>query len=277
MHLSRIAVLATVVTSVTLGSVTNVLAESRPPFGVGLGQVQVDLTAIPRPTAFLTQVAERQTDNLDAARTRVDGRIQSRIAQLNALIKRVQNDSHLPASDQSLLLDEEQAAVNDLTALKAKIDADTTVADIRADQAQIASFHVNDFILPRGRSLVMVDDMLAIANKTNTAISSIQSKLNTLSGKGVNISAVQSALADASAKIQAEITLLSGDESTLVGLTPTSPNLASTFAQIRKDLSTARSDFKAVRADFQQMKSAVAEVSASVHFKTPTPTATATS
>ncbi len=246
MQLKKFVIMTVVASSLTLGAVGAAFAD----------------TPTPTPSA-------RSTETLTDARTRVDHRITIRLDALNKQIGRLNSDTRLNANDKALLLNEDQAAVNGLTALKAKVDADATVADVKTDEQQIVTYKVFEILVPQNRQLIAVDNLQATSAKLGTLITDVQNKINTLQGQGGNVSSVQSLLTDASTKLQTINGELATDQSSLVAITPTSTNTDTTFQSVRKDLSTVRSEFSAIRADFKQIKSGLAGLRPAV-----TPTAT---
>jgi hypothetical protein len=260
MELKRLAIGAAIISTLAVGPVTGAFAASGTP------------TPVP---ARETAVAARQAGDVAARRQREDARINGRIDLLNKLIARLQNDQKLDAGDKSLLLSEDQAAVSGLTALKSKIDADTTIAELSADAQQIASYHVRDVLAPQNRELIMVDNLQAMSTKIQTSIADLQTKVSALQAKGVNVSAIQALLNDATSKVTAANTMLLADEKTLAAITPSTTNASGTFSQVRSDLKTAREDFGGVRDDVKQIrdvaKQAVSTTPAAGATATPTP------
>jgi hypothetical protein len=257
MELKRIAILTAMVSSITLGSASGVLAASGTPVPIPT-----------RVTVRETAVAARTDADLDARRKHEVARIDGRIDELNKLISRLQSDSHLNANDKAALLAEDQNAISVLNTLKAKIQADTTLADVVADGKQIVTYHIRDVLLPQNREVIMVDEGMALSTKLGTSISDVQSKVNALQGQGVNVSALQSLLSDMTAKQTAANNLLAADDRTLLAITATTANAQSTFTQVRNDLKTVRSDFSGIRDDAKQIKQQVPRSSGA----TPTPT-----
>jgi hypothetical protein len=245
MQLKRFAILTAVASSLVLSTVGAAFAA----------------TSTPTPSA---QFAETLSD----AQARVDHRITIRLNLLNKEVQRLNSDTRLNANDKSLLLTEDQNAINGLTALEAKVNAETTVEAVKADEAQIVTFHVFEVVIPQNRLLIAVNNMQATAVKIGTTITDLQNKLNTLASQGVNVSAIQSLLTDASSKLQTINGELASDQSSLEAITPTSTNTDATFQSVRKDLNTVRSEFSGIRSDFKQVKADAAALHAAA---TPTP------
>jgi septation ring formation regulator EzrA len=230
-------VISALVSTVALGSISSVLADNTTP---------VPSTPV-----------SRQTERLPDVQARADHRINQRVDALNHMITRLQNDSRMSANDRTLLQNEDQAAITGLTSLKAKIDADTTVADVRNDEKQIATYHVYDFLAPHNRHLIAVNNLQATAAKVGTSLTSIQTQLTTLQGQGTDVSAMQTLLNDANSKLQTINGQLTTDQQHLAALTPSSSNPSATFSQVRKDLGTIRSEFSDIRKDLVQIKADV--------------------
>jgi hypothetical protein len=247
MDFKRIAILSTVVSSLTLASVGAAFADT------------------PKPTTASTRTAEDRADVI----SRVDHRIQIRLDELNKLVGRLNSDTRLSANDKNLLLGEDQAAITGLTALKAKVDAETTADAVRTDEGQIATFKVMEVLAPQNRELIAVDNLQSTAAKLTTQIASAQTRVTALQGQGVNVTSIQALLTDATTKLAAINALLANDQALLEGMTPASTNTTATFNQVRTDLGTARTDFSGIRSDFKQLRAAVKALKPA-----PTPTAT---
>jgi chromosome segregation ATPase len=246
MQVKRFVVLSAMVSTLTLGAASAAFADN----------------ATPTPS-------NRQTEALGDVRARIDHRIDTRLNLLNKLVQRLNSDTKLNANDKALLLNEDQAAITGLTTLKAKIDADTTAADVNTDVQQVSTYKVFEILAPQTRELVAVDDLESTAAKIGTSITDLQNKLNAIQGQGGNVTAIQALLTDASNNLQAINTTLANDQSQLEAITPTSTNTSATFQSIRKDLSTVRSEFAAIKSDFSKIKDAVSALHPTV---TPTPT-----
>jgi hypothetical protein len=155
MDFKRIAILSTVVSSLTLASVGAAFADT------------------PKPTTASTRTAEDRADVI----SRVDHRIQIRLDELNKLVGRLNSDTRLSANDKNLLLGEDQAAITGLTALKAKVDAETTADAVRTDEGQIATFKVMEVLAPQNRELIAVDNLQSTVAKLTTQIASAQTRV----------------------------------------------------------------------------------------------------
>jgi hypothetical protein len=247
MQVKRFAILTAVASSLTLGTVGAAFAA----------------TSTPTPSA---QFAETLSDS----QARVDHRITIRLNILNKEVQRLNSDSRLNANDKSLLLTEDQNAINGLTALESKVNAETTVEAVKADETQIVTYHVYDVVVPQNRLLIAVDNMQSTAAKLGTTIADLQNKVNTLSSQGANVSAIQALLTDASSKLQTINGELANDQSALEAITPTSTGTDATYQSVRKDVNTVRTEFSDIRSDFKQLKADAAALRAAPT-ATPTP------
>jgi hypothetical protein len=252
MDLKKVAVLSALVSSLSLGTVGAALADN------------------PTPTPNATAAA-RGAERLSDVQSRSDREISRRVDVVNKLIARLNSDTKLIDSDKTLLMNEDQAALSSLNALKAKIDADTTVADARTDEATLPTIHVYDFIVPQNQRLITVDNLMTLASKTGTSLATIQAKVTNLQNQGNDMSAIQTLLTDANNKLLAINGQLTIDQKELTSLTPTSSNNVSTFAQVRQDFVTMRTDFNGIKSDLVKTK---ANAQAMKKSATPAPTAT---
>src|SRR5439155_10089617 len=83
--------------------------------------------------------AELRSDAISVLKARGDFEIDRRLRTLADLTRRVHDATHLTAADRDALTTQLAAETSGLTALKAKIDADTDLATLRADLRDIVT------------------------------------------------------------------------------------------------------------------------------------------
>src|SRR5205823_6265817 len=93
----------------------------------------------PAPRAAAGRRAELRADAMGALKARGDFEIDRRLRTLAYLSRRVHDATHLTADDSDALTTQLAAETSGLTALKAKIDADTDLATLRADLRDIVT------------------------------------------------------------------------------------------------------------------------------------------
>jgi hypothetical protein len=195
----------------------------------------------PTPTPSAAQ-AQRLT-NLKSKGT---AEIDRRLANLNSALGKLNASTKLTAANKATLAKQIQDEIAGLTALKAKLAADTELATARTDVASIVSdYRVYALMLPKAR-LVSSADRFAVA----------EDKLQTLHDKlaakplkdGAND--VAEKLADMQAKITAAKTISDPLTAQLLAIQPTDYNANhATLVQYRASLKTAQDDLKAARDD----------------------------
>jgi hypothetical protein len=118
---------------------------------------------------------------LDAAKNAVAARIDKRLEALKRFSATVNDAKHLDAGHKTTLTKLIGDSQSGLTALRAKVLAETTAAGVRAD-AQGMVFDYRVFILtgPKVRLAVVIDTELAVIAKMRTEPGADQAKLDTI-------------------------------------------------------------------------------------------------
>lgn len=217
--------------------------------------------------------AQRQENNLTNLKTRADKAIDNRIAQLNRLLGRIQNDSRLSADEKSTLSANIQTDITGLTSLKAKIDADTDITVARTDVKSIGNFKIFAVVVPQTRILITIDNLSALTLRLQGLTPKIQDLINNLKSQGKDVSGLQPLLDDINAQLSTINSKLSSDKATVLAVTATSPNAQATFVSTRQDLASVRQLFAKIRADIAQMRVAF---KGAVHNTTGGPTSSPT-
>lgn len=213
------------------------------------------LTAANRLVSLASKSATLQPATVSALKTKADNYINERVDALNSLLARIQEDKKLTDNEKSTLSSQIQSAITGLQQLKVKIDADTTVADIRTDGKLIfTQFRVYEVLMPQIRTLIVIDEL----QQSTTTMQSLTSKLQTLIGslqsQGKDVSKEQRLVNDMNTQLTTINTKLTTDKNTVMELTPTSTNPHQSIANVRKDLGTVRNDFAKIRSDIGQLR-----------------------
>ncbi|HZQ30018.1 MAG TPA: hypothetical protein VFA93_02995 [Patescibacteria group bacterium] len=200
---------------------------------------------------------QKQQNNLSGAKKRADQAINRRISELNKLLQRIQNDQKLTSDDKANLSSDIQSAINGLTTLKSKIDADTDLTTLKSDAKQIVSgFKVFDVIVPKTRLLIIIDNLTSVTTKIAGFTPKIQDLINNLKSEGKDVTQLQSLLDNVNSRLTAINNQLSSDKTLVLGITASTTDPKSTFTQVRKDLAGVRKSLAQVRHDFAQMRDA---------------------
>ena len=208
--------------------------------GPAAAQAQTDTT-----TVAAGRRAEVRSDAIDALKARGDYEIDRRLHTLADLTKRVQNAEHLTAANRDALTQQLAAETSGLTALRAKIDADTDLATLRADLRDIVTqYRVYLLMDPKVHLVVAADRALAAADAFDKVFAKLDGKL------GVD----QAKLADAKAKVADARKQAGGVPGSVIPLQPPDyPGNRPTLVSARDNLRTARQDLRAARAEVQQL------------------------
>jgi hypothetical protein len=222
---------------------------------LALGLVLTPLFTLAAPVASTTRAAKLDATATNA-KTRADQEIDRRIASLTKLSTRVGEMTKLSPSQISGLQSDLAAQIKTLTDLKAKIDADTDLATLRADIHSITeSYRIYALVLPRthivsaaDRILTVVADITALEPKLEARIAAA-----TTSDK----SALDAAYADMKAKIADAQTQATAAVSLVIGLAPDNGDKsvgagnAAALKEARTKIEAATKDLKAARADIK--------------------------
>ncbi|HWY78870.1 MAG TPA: hypothetical protein VNW29_00775 [Candidatus Sulfotelmatobacter sp.] len=200
--------------------------------------------------------ASRQTNELQNIIKHADTLITSRLASLNEIISRIQNDKRLSDSEKNSLNSEIQTAINGLTALKTKIDGDTSITTARNDEKQIiTNFYVYAIFMPKIRLLITLNNLQAITANVQTLVPQLQNIITTFKSQGKDVTQVQNLLNDIATQIQTINTTLSSDVTTIEAVSTATTGASSTFGKVQQDIAQiVRTGFAKIRSDFGQMR-----------------------
>jgi len=199
--------------------------------------------------------AINQSLRLSKIKERGDKLITNRVNELNRLLNRISNDKRLTNEEKTSLSADIQADINGLTTLKAKIDADTDVDTAKADAKQIiTNYYIYKIFVPKMRLLITIANMQALSANIGQLTPQIQNLVNTLKSAGKDVTNLQSLLDDINNQLQMINASLSTDKSKIDGVTISTQDSTSIFAQVRQDLANVRRDFAKIRKDFGQMR-----------------------
>jgi len=212
------------------------------------------------PSAAFAQTASptpaTQAQRISDLHTKCDDAISQRLASLNSTSTRINGLAKLSASDKAKFSGEIATDLSGLTALKAKCDADTDLATLRADyQSVFTQYRIYAVFLPQLNLLVASDTMSVTTDKLNTLATDLQARIQT-AGNPSNLTTL---LADMQAKIADAKTQYGNVESQITPLTPnsfnTDPNGTKTIeTNARGEIKTGSADLKAAYQDALQIR-----------------------
>jgi len=220
--------------------------------------------------------ANKSASELQNIISRADTLIVNRLDSLNTLLNRIQNDTRLTADEKSSLKTEIQQNVSGLTALKAKIDADTDVATARTDaKSIITSYYVYAVFEPKVQLLVTLNNLQTTTGYIQALVPQLQNLINTLKAQGKDTSQLQPLLDDISSQLQTINTTLANDITTVQNISTTTKRNPSDFSKVRQDISQiVRSDLAKIRSDFEKMRPLFKQLAGTVSVTPGTPTGT---
>ena len=180
---------------------------------------------------------------LAAEKQLATSRIQGRLNTLHALSLAVQDSKYLTSDEQGTLGKQISSDLSGLTALKAKVTAETTIAGVRTDEvAMVDDFRVYLLMAPQVRlteALAAESDAAGTLQKAYVALSDLLTKQ---SSDGT--STQKSELASLQSDITAAQAAIGNEVATVLAIQP-GPNASA----IQSALAPARSAVKAAHAD----------------------------
>jgi hypothetical protein len=220
--------------------------------------------------------ANKSANELQNIISKADTLIVNRLDSLNTLLNRVQNDTRLTASEKSSQTAEIQQDVSSLTALKAKIDADTDVATARTDaKSIITNYYIYAVFEPKVRLLITLNNLLTTTGYIQALVPQLQNLINTLKAQGKDTSQIQPLLDDISSQLQTINTTLATDITTVQNISTTTKRNPSDFSKERQDISQiVRSGFAKIRSDFAKMRPLFKQIIGTVSITPGSPTVT---
>lgn len=197
--------------------------------------------------------ATKQEAQLTNTKTRANKLIENRIASLNRLLARIQNDKKLSDNEKSSLSADVQNAIAGLQALKAKIEADTNTTDVKADAKKIIDYKVYSFLEPKIRLLLTIDNLETLSQNVADISSRLQTLIDDLKSQGKDTTVLQTLLTDINTRLSDINSRLSSDKQKVLAVSVSSAN-QQTFVEVRQDLAKVRADFARIRNDIAQMR-----------------------
>jgi hypothetical protein len=184
---------------------------------------------------------------------------------MNTLITRVNSMKKLSDAEKSALSASLQNEIGELNTLKAKIDADTTAATLKADAQSITkSYRIYALVLPQAAIAAASDRALTIVDSMNALAVKVQARISQLPA-GTDTTSMQATMSDIAAKLSDATTQANAAASGTASLVPDQGNkttAASNTAALkdaRKKLQTAQQDIVAARKDFTSVIKAIRE------------------
>lgn len=187
---------------------------------------------------------------------KADQEIQRRIDGLNKLLSRIQGMQKITDADKTVLTNNVQGQITDMTNLKSKIDADTDLQTLISDVKSITkSYRIYALVIPQGAIIAAADRVKNIADIMSTLGGKLQTRIASAQSAGRDVAALQSALSDFNAKIADAQAQAQAALSEIAGLAPDQGNQSvmqsnkAALQDAKKKIQAAQQDFVAARKD----------------------------
>lgn len=212
------------------------------------------------PSVANLKVQENAASRLAKIISQSDTAIAARLSALNDLNARVQALKNVSASEKTNISNEVTSNISDLTALKAKIDADTDVTVASTDSKTITgNYRIYALIMPQGYIAASADRVSNIASMMTVVAGKLQSRIAADQSAGKDVTSLQASLSDMNAKITDANSQATAAQVILTPLVPDQGNktqMASNTAALkaaRADIKTATKDLQDARKDAQSI------------------------
>jgi hypothetical protein len=194
---------------------------------------------------------------LDAAKKLTDARIDGRLETLRALSTAIGGAQRLTSAHKSSLQGIVSADQTGLTALRTKVDGETTVAAVKTD----ATSMVNDYRIyllatPQVHLVIAADLETAAATALSQAADKLSAAIDAAKKAGKDTSKAEADLADLRTQISAATTAISGKADAILAVKP-GPDANAIHAAVtpvRDAVHTARGDLKKGAQDAKAIK-----------------------
>lgn len=203
------------------------------------------------PASAIEQTVQTEQTKLATIISKGDQEIERRLTALNAAAKVITQTEKLSQSDRQTLTDEISSTVAGLTALKTKLDADTTLTSARADAKSILTqYRVYALVLPKVRLVKVADGQIALEAKFSELSSKFLQRFSELKAAGQNTSALEVTLSNMNIKVENASAISVAIQTKVIALQPSDYNTDHTILSGDRDqLKTAHDDLVAARVD----------------------------
>ena len=195
--------------------------------------------------------------------------IDLRLADLQKVIDRVNSRPGLTESQRDPIITSANFATSGLHSLRQKLDAETVVANARADVQSIYSqFRIFAVQIPSDYAQLWLDDQSNIHDIFVSKEPTIEQMIQKYGSPGNT----QALYTDLLAQVNNAATSISNGQGLIASLIPANyPGTTQTLATLKGDLKSTRTDLDAARNDLKQIIAALKAAGATS--VTPTPTA----
>lgn len=176
-------------------------------------------------TSASTTTSSATQAKLQTVITVGNGEITRRLTTLNNLTTGITASQFLTASDKSSLSSEISTEASDLTGLKTKLDAETTVVAATTDDLNvITEYRVYVLVVPKVNVIIAADRQQATEAALTTTANNFKNAIATAASAGKNVTTLQSELTDLNAQVAAAQSISSSMEAGVINLQPSDYN-----------------------------------------------------
>lgn len=194
---------------------------------------------------------EERVKKLSAAADRL---IEIRLRALKRLLDRVNNVRNINEPDRQSLIEDINKNVEGLTALKAKIDANTDLNTLRTDVKSIFSYRIFAVVLPRDYGLLVTYRQQYLVNRLTSLQDKIQAKIDEAKAKNQDTSAIEKSFVDLKKQVESANSQLTIAEEKFSAMKATDVSGAAKLLEAGKiALKAAATDIKEARDDLQKI------------------------
>ena len=182
---------------------------------------------------------------------RANREITRRIASLKMLIGRLNNLKRISADQKATLVTQVQTEIDNLTALQAKIKADTDLETLKTDvQSIVTSYRIYALFMPKIAILAMAERLDAAVDQMTDLTTKLQTRIEAAKSAGKEVGALQSTVIAMQKKIADAKTQEQNAINVVLPLTPDGyPGNKSTLQDARKMLQKGHQDLVEARKD----------------------------
>jgi hypothetical protein len=194
---------------------------------------------------------------VQAAKTLVDSRIDGRLHTLDALKTAIAGATNLTSAHRSTLSALISTDTTALTALRGKVDGETTLQAIRDDEhSMVVDYRIYMLVEPKVRFAIASDDETVSIGKLQDVKGKLATAIADAQRKGKDVSAEQLELTDLTNQVGAAQSALAGKVDTLLTVAPSSDAAAMTAAvnPVRAAVRAARTDIGKAVGDAKQIR-----------------------
>lgn len=195
-------------------------------------------------------------------RERADRKISRRVEALNRLATRINAMKNLSDDQKTAFQALVSQYLGDLNNLKAKIEADTDVATMKADVKSISeSYRIFALVMPQIKIMDTAERVAVLTEETTTLAGKLQARIAAAGSKGKDVAALNASLAELQAKIADAKIQAQNAENAVINLDPNGyPGNKAELENARNLLKAAKEDMHAARDDAKKIVQALKEL-----------------